>query len=48
MKLFFLRLGEGQNPGKPKAYEGGQKGVQGGEAPMAGGVGGVPLSDLTP
>jgi len=30
------------NAGKPSAYGGGQRGVQGGEAPMAGGVGGVP------
>jgi hypothetical protein len=29
-------------PANPSAHEGGQRGVQGGEAPMAGGVGGVP------
>ena len=31
-----------QNAGEPKANEGGQWGVQGGIAPMAGGVGGAP------
>jgi hypothetical protein len=31
-----------QNPGKPSANGGGKRGVQGGKAPMAGGVGGVP------
>jgi len=31
-----------QNAGEPSAYGGGQTGVQGGEAPMAGGLGGVP------
>ena len=30
-----------QNAGKPKAYEGGQTGVQGAQAPMAGGCGGA-------
>jgi len=31
-----------QEAGEPSAYGGGQKGVQGGEAPMAGGCGGCP------
>jgi hypothetical protein len=31
-----------QNAGKPKANEGGQRGVQGGQAPWQGVVGGVP------
>jgi len=31
-----------QNAGKPKANGGGKKGVQGGEAPLAGGLGDVP------
>jgi len=36
--------GGAQNPGKPSANEGGQWGGQGGEAPMAGGRGGVPFT----
>jgi hypothetical protein len=35
-----------QNAGEPSAYEGGKTGVQGGEAPMAGGVGGVPPQNI--
>jgi len=31
-----------RNAGEHSAYEGGQTGVQGGEAPMAGGCGGCP------